>query len=1462
MKTIIDRRFLIGLLICALLLAAAVEGLHAVQIGRQSRFLLEEAHRALKEKQTETAVNRFQQYLKLAPDDVDTQAEFGLLLADRNSLRDAMFMLEKVLRFQPQRDDVRRRLAAVEMQIDRWSDAKTHLELLTKKLPNDATLFDQLGTCQAAGGEYAPAAKSLQEAIKLDSHQVATYSHLAEICLQLKHAPEADDCMRKLVDKNPKSALAHILDGRYLAGTGDVKGARDQAEKALELDPKDPNALLLAARLAVEQGSRVRGQGTEAGSEGRGARGEGYEKARGFAQRLVEAAPNSAAGYIMLARIEALAGERKKAIECLETGAEKTQSRDPSLLCELGRLRIEAGDLKGGQEIIVTLGKFPSDDRLEPLIGYLAAQIELANGRWQAAIDRLEEAAPGLTHSADLLKQVRMEIAACYEKLGNTNLQLAAYRQAESLDPQWAPARLGVASTLLALGKTDEALEEFRYLSKLEGMAEAGAAGEAKSLILKNLARRPADRDWTEVDGLLSQLAKNSPDSIGVKLLQAESLSGQKRTAEAESLLLDARKKSPDRFELWTALAGLYNQQQQWPKAEQLLDDAQHKFGDQVWLRLARGSYLLARAGGELGAKSGEQKAGSGELGAGSTGKGAAGKERAAMVAALKGLGDKTEAFSPTDRMALARGLATLSVEGGDTAQAIAFARVACDADPKNLPARLSLFDLAFKNGDAAGAERALKEIRGLEGEGPFWNYGQAAICLLKPQSAALDDAAFQHLDAARKLRPGWSALPLLTAQIQDRQGQGGPALQNYLEAIDLGDLSPTGVRRTIELLYARQRYPEADRLLRRLEQQPTLFTGEVERMASKVSARLDDIDRALDLAGKVAANSHEWQDHVWLGQLQSLMGLQARQSDKKKDADDWFSKAKESLKFGIQLKPEAPEPWVALIRFYVAIDDKPKAEDAIRDAKTKVKGDSALVALAACYEAVGDVQKASKQFELALSRSPDDPVVLRQEAEFEMRNGKLADAEAHLRRILAGKASPKPDELALARRMLAAILRSSGSYPKIQQALALIEENLAAGSAPADLREKAFALADCPQPERRREAIDMLEKLSLTQPAADDLRIALAQLYLGENDWSKASSLLHTLVSTHERDPRYLSLFVLQLLKHREFDEANIWMQRLEKAAPNEFPTASLKAAVLVEHGDVDAAIKTLGDSLARPKLSKAEVTAQTRATATRFEELARDLSGPNQSAAPKLLAESERLYRQFVKDQPEQQLVLATFLARRGRFDEAIAVAAAAQPTADPNALASACAELIEKLPGSAALDQRLEKVLRAAIVQHGDATMLLVALAGLRIRQERFDDAEIVFREALEKDPANFVAMNNLATLLSLEKKHIDEAQRLVARAIAIAGPLPALLDSRATVYLALGKPTKALTDLEKAIAVEPKPNRQFHRALAYFQLGQVETAAQALGEARKLGFKPEQLGVLERGDYQQLAAKLER
>src|SRR5207244_3903112 len=127
--------------------------------------------------------------------------------------------------------------------------------------------------------------------------------------------------------------------------------------------------------------------------------------------------------------------------------------------------------------------------------------------------------------------------------------------------------------------------------------------------------------------------------------------------------------------------------------------------------------------------------------------------------------------------------------------------------------------------------------------------------------------------------------------------------------------------------------------------------------------------------------------------------------------------------------------------------------------------------------------------------------------------------------------------------------------------------------------------------------------------------------------------------------------------------------------------------------------------------------------------------------------------------------------------------------------------------------------------------------------------------------ERQPRNVVALNNLAWTLSQKPGKSAEALPLINRAIEAVGPAAELLDTRSTVYLALGRGDRAVADLEAATQDAPTATRFFHLARAHKLSNDPKAAARAFRQAKTLKLRPEQLHPAERVTYQQLALELE-
>ena len=427
---------------------------------------------------------------------------------------------------------------------------------------------------------------------------------------------------------------------------------------------------------------------------------------------------------------------------------------------------------------------------------------------------------------------------------------------------------------------------------------------------------------------------------------------------------------------------------------------------------------------------------------------------------------------------------------------------------------------------------------------------------------------------------------------------------------------------------------------------------------------------------------------------------------------------------------------------------------------------------------------------------------------------GQPEESKSELAKIIEGGPKFPPAQVNWARRKLASIMLRRPDYAILEQAEELLRRNLApepeAGSV-LDKRALATVLSVYADPDKRREAIRLLEELVEGAAEPQD-RFSLAKLYLARDDWAEASRLF-SLVAAESDRPEYIAAYVDALLDHDQVSDADSWMKRLIELAPGESPTDILQARVRFKQGRAKDAI-----GLIKPLAGDANAT-------------------------------------------PDQVLKLAAFLGQHGQADEAMALIEGVQEDADPASLIGVCTNAVHGGKATPSQAERIEAVVEAALDKQTPSAKTLLILADLRIAQERFDDVEDAYRRVIELDADNVIALNNLAVLSALKKENLDEAVRMIDRAINLAPPNGILLDSQATVYLANGRASEALDSMQKAIAEDPKPSRYFHLAQVQNGLRNPQEAKKALLKARELGLTPQMLHPLERPEYNRLLKMLD-
>src|SRR5262249_20742098 len=108
----------------------------------------------------------------------------------------------------------------------------------------------------------------------------------------------------------------------------------------------------------------------------------------------------------------------------------------------------------------------------------------------------------------------------------------------------------------------------------------------------------------------------------------------------------------------------------------------------------------------------------------------------------------------------------------------------------------------------------------------------------------------------------------------------------------------------------------------------------------------------------------------------------------------------------------------------------------------------------------------------------------------------------------------------------------------------------------------------------------------------------------------------------------------------------------------------------------------------------------------------------------------------------------------------------------------------------------------------------------LADLHDFNGHYDKVIAVYRQILDREPENRIALNNLAWLLAMLERG-DEAPTMMNKVLEVAGPVPEFLDTRGVVWLQLNKTREALSDLEQAAQSRHWPKLLFHLAQAHLQ-----------------------------------------
>lgn len=416
-------------------------------------------------------------------------------------------------------------------------------------------------------------------------------------------------------------------------------------------------------------------------------------------------------------------------------------------------------------------------------------------------------------------------------------------------------------------------------------------------------------------------------------------------------------------------------------------------------------------------------------------------------------------------------------------------------------------------------------------------------------------------------------------------------------------------------------------------------------------------------------------------------------------------------------------------------------------------------------------------------------------------------------------------------------------------------------GLAALDLREKKPAAA------RAR-----FEAVLKAHPGDGRAMLGLAKLdeQAGKPKQEVAATLAKA-VEANPADPFLRRRLVMYHLGKRDYKLALNAAQNAASALPNDADMLALLGNAQLAAGDANQAISSYSKLVSmQPRsptpllgLANAQIAAKSYAAAAEAANKAATLA-PDSPAAAQLGAQIDLL-----AGKPDAALARARALqVRLPKAAYGFSIEGDIESSRRNWAAAAvAFRAALQRDPEATSLAQGLYRALRASgdrakadtlaadwTKQHPSDASFPFFLAGLLISDRQYELAEAQLRQVVRLDPDNALALNNLAWVLSAQKK--PQALETAERANQLAPNQPLYMDTLAKVLGEQGQVPRALQLQKKAVEIDPDAGGlRLTLARLYVQSGDKAAARAELDALAKLGDKfPQQ------GEVRELLARL--
>jgi Flp pilus assembly protein TadD len=205
------------------------------------------------------AIDAYRKAVAAKPDVFESNLNLGILLAGQGDKVEAEKYLKAATQLKPTanpQESLTRAwlvLGSVEQASDPQLALLAYAEA-AKLDPQNAEPHIEAAQFLQTRGDLDAAAHEYQKAMELAPSLKALPLTLANLYIQQKKYPEAEQTLRKLLAADPQNNNARVQLGRVLAAEGKSEQAAQELQQGLQADPGDPHAALELGTLYVQAG--------------------------------------------------------------------------------------------------------------------------------------------------------------------------------------------------------------------------------------------------------------------------------------------------------------------------------------------------------------------------------------------------------------------------------------------------------------------------------------------------------------------------------------------------------------------------------------------------------------------------------------------------------------------------------------------------------------------------------------------------------------------------------------------------------------------------------------------------------------------------------------------------------------------------------------------------------------------------------------------------------------------------------------------------------------------------------------------------------------------------------------------------------------------------------------------------------------------------------------------------------